>query len=106
MLAYIATWAALRTDSRAVTALEYAMIAGVVVAVIAVGFGTIGTDLAAKFKGFRPGCGGILFRRTRFTSKVPASRRPGVYNAEWMAFAAGSGLAHRGRGAFVIGGLS
>jgi pilus assembly protein Flp/PilA len=49
MLAYIATWAALRTDSRAVTALEYAMIAGVVVAVIAVGFGTIGTDLAAKF---------------------------------------------------------
>lgn len=49
MLAFIKTWAALRTDRRAVTALEYAMIAGVVVAVIAVGFGVFAGDLNAKF---------------------------------------------------------
>lgn len=49
MLAFIKTWAALRTDRRAVTALEYAMIAGVVVAVIAVGFGVFAADLNAKF---------------------------------------------------------
>ena len=49
MLAFIKTWAALRTDRRAVTALEYAMIAGVVVAVIAVGFGVFANDLNLKF---------------------------------------------------------
>lgn len=49
MLAFIKTWAALRTDRRAVTALEYAMIAGVVVAVIAVGFGVLATDMSTKF---------------------------------------------------------
>ena len=49
MLAFIKTWAALRTDRRAVTALEYAMIAGVVVAVITVGFTVFTTDLNAKF---------------------------------------------------------
>ena len=49
MIDYIKTWAALRTDRRAVTALEYAMIAGIVVAVIAAGFGTFASDLTGKF---------------------------------------------------------
>lgn len=49
MFEYIKTWAALRTDRRAVTALEYAMIAGIVVAVIAVGFGVLAGDLTGKF---------------------------------------------------------
>lgn len=49
MFAYIKTWAELRTDRRAVTALEYAMIAGIVVAVIAVGFGVLATDMSTKF---------------------------------------------------------
>lgn len=49
MFDYIKTWAALRTDRRAVTALEYAMIAGVIVAVIAVGFGVLASDISAKF---------------------------------------------------------
>ena len=49
MLAYIKTWATLSTDRRAVTALEYAMIAGLVVAVIAVGFGVLASDIQTKF---------------------------------------------------------
>lgn len=49
MIAYIKTWASLSTDRRAVTALEYAMIAGIVVAVIAVGFGIMATDISLKF---------------------------------------------------------
>lgn len=49
MIAYIKTWASLSTDRRAVTALEYAMIAGIVVAVIAVGFGIMAADISAKF---------------------------------------------------------
>ena len=49
MIAYIKTWASLSTDRRAVTALEYAMIAGIVVAVIAVGFGIMAGNISAKF---------------------------------------------------------
>ncbi len=49
MIAYIKTWASLSTDRRAVTALEYAMIAGIVVAVIAVGFGIMAADISLKF---------------------------------------------------------
>lgn len=49
MLAYIKTWASLSGDRRAVTALEYAMIAGIVVAVIAVGFGYLASDMQTKF---------------------------------------------------------
>jgi Flp pilus assembly pilin Flp len=49
MLASIMTWASLRDDRRAVTALEYAMIVGVVVAIIMVGFGNLATDIANKF---------------------------------------------------------
>jgi Flp pilus assembly pilin Flp len=49
MIDYIKTWAALRTDRRAVTALEYAMIAGVIVATVAVGFGVIASDVKTQF---------------------------------------------------------
>jgi pilus assembly protein Flp/PilA len=49
MIDYIKTWASLRTDRRAVTALEYAMIAGIVVAVIAVGFGIFAGELKSQF---------------------------------------------------------
>ena len=49
MLAYIKTWASLTTDRRAVTALEYALIAGVLAAVIMVGFGVLATDMSATF---------------------------------------------------------
>ncbi len=38
MFEYIKTWVELKTDRRAVTALEYALIAGVIVATILVGF--------------------------------------------------------------------
>ena len=37
-----------QSDRRAMTALEYAMIAGVVGAAVAVGFGTLATDMTAK----------------------------------------------------------
>jgi Flp pilus assembly pilin Flp len=38
-------------DRRAVTALEYALIAGLIVAIIAIGFGRLGTNLSNKFSG-------------------------------------------------------
>ncbi len=49
MIAYLKRWMDLRTDRQAVTALEYALIAGIIVAVIAVGFGYLATDLTNKF---------------------------------------------------------
>ena len=49
MIQYVNTWLALASDRRGVTALEYALIAGIVVAVIAVGFGTFAGDLSARF---------------------------------------------------------
>ncbi len=49
MFEYIKTWVALKSDRRAVTALEYGLIAGVIVAVIALGFGVLGTNLSTKF---------------------------------------------------------
>ena len=49
MYEYIKTWVALKTDRRAVTALEYGLIAGIIVAVIALGFGVLGTNLSTKF---------------------------------------------------------
>ena len=55
MFDYIKTWAALRTDRRAVTALEYAMIAGIIVAVIAVGFGVLASDISNKFNAIGTG---------------------------------------------------
>jgi pilus assembly protein Flp/PilA len=51
MIEYLKTWLELKTDRRAVTALEYGLIAGVIVAVVAVGFGTLATDMSNKFSG-------------------------------------------------------
>jgi Flp pilus assembly pilin Flp len=49
MFEYIKTWASLQSDRRAVTALEYAMIAGIIIAVIVVSFGTLATGIGTKF---------------------------------------------------------
>lgn len=49
MLEFAKTWLELKTDRRAVTALEYGLIAGAIVAVILVGFNTLATDLSSKF---------------------------------------------------------
>jgi Flp pilus assembly pilin Flp len=49
MIEYAKTWLELKTDRRAVTALEYGLIAGAIVAVILVGFNVLATDLSNKF---------------------------------------------------------
>ncbi len=49
MLQYATLWLKLRTDRRAVTALEYGLIAGVIVATIAVGFALLANDLSTEF---------------------------------------------------------
>ena len=49
MIDYVKTWLELRLDRRAVTALEYGLIAGLIVATIAVGFGVLGSSLSTKF---------------------------------------------------------
>ena len=49
MLQYASLWLRLRTDRRAVTALEYGLIAGVIVATIAVGFAILANDLSQQF---------------------------------------------------------
>jgi Flp pilus assembly pilin Flp len=49
MFEYIKTWVELKTDRRAVTALEYALIAGVIVATILAGFQVLAGDLSSKF---------------------------------------------------------
>jgi Flp pilus assembly pilin Flp len=49
MLEFAKTWLELKTDKRAVTALEYGLIAGAIVAVILVGFNVLAGDLSAKF---------------------------------------------------------
>ncbi len=49
MYHFIAYWLELKYDRRAVTALEYGLIAGIIVAVIALGFGVLGTNLSNKF---------------------------------------------------------
>jgi pilus assembly protein Flp/PilA len=45
MLSYLKTWLALKTDRRAVTALEYGLIAAVLGAVIVTAFTSLGTGL-------------------------------------------------------------
>jgi Flp pilus assembly pilin Flp len=42
-------WFAFRSDRRAVTALEYGLIAGVIVAVITLGFTTLAEALSSEF---------------------------------------------------------
>ena len=49
MLDYLKTWIELKTDRRAVTALEYALIAGVIVATILAGFQVLASDMSSKF---------------------------------------------------------
>ena len=48
---YLTTmWLALKSDRRAVTALEYGLIAGVIVATIAVGFTSLAEALSNQFQ--------------------------------------------------------
>ena len=49
MIEYLKTWLALKTDARAVTALEYGVIAGVLAVVVVVAFNTLGNGLNAAF---------------------------------------------------------
>ena len=49
MIKKLRSWLILARDRRGVTALEYALIAGIVVTVIGVGFGTYASDLSTKF---------------------------------------------------------
>ncbi|MEJ0015832.1 MAG: Flp family type IVb pilin [Acetobacteraceae bacterium] len=49
MFTYLMTWMQLKTDRRAVTALEYGLIAGLVAVVIVTGVTLVGTNLSAMF---------------------------------------------------------
>ncbi len=49
MIAIIKVWLEIRIGRRAVTSLEYGLIAGVIVATIAIGFRSLDTSLSAKF---------------------------------------------------------
>jgi Flp pilus assembly pilin Flp len=51
MIEYAKTWLAIKLDRRAVTALEYGLIAGVIVAVITLGFTSLAGALSTKFVG-------------------------------------------------------
>jgi Flp pilus assembly pilin Flp len=49
MILYVTTWLQLKADRRAVTALEYGLIAAVLVATIAVGFRLLASSASTKF---------------------------------------------------------
>ncbi len=49
MVLYLTIWIQLKAERRAVTALEYGLIAGVIVATIAVGFRVLANALSTKF---------------------------------------------------------
>jgi pilus assembly protein Flp/PilA len=49
MIEFVKLWIELKTDKRAVTALEYGLIAAVVGAVMVVGATSLGTSLSGKF---------------------------------------------------------
>jgi pilus assembly protein Flp/PilA len=55
MLEYVTSWIALKTDRRAVTALEYGLIAGLIAVVIIGVLTTMGTGLLAKFNAISTG---------------------------------------------------
>jgi pilus assembly protein Flp/PilA len=55
MIEYAKTWLELKVDRRAVTALEYGLIAGVIVAVITLGFTTLANSLSSKFSSIGTG---------------------------------------------------
>jgi Flp pilus assembly pilin Flp len=49
MIEFVKTWLELKIDRRAVTALEYGLIAGVIVATITVGFSLLANSLSKSF---------------------------------------------------------
>lgn len=51
MYQFIKTWLELNADKRAVTALEYGLIAAVIAGVAVVGFSAIGTSLNTQLNG-------------------------------------------------------
>jgi len=55
MLNYVSVWAGLSLDRRAVTALEYAIIAGVLVATILIGFDVLANDVSNRFSNVASG---------------------------------------------------
>ena len=50
MIEFVKTWLELKTDRRAVTALEYGLIAALIAVVIIGAVTTVGTNLTATFK--------------------------------------------------------
>lgn len=48
MYEYVRTWLELKTDRRAVTSLEYGIIAAIIVGVGLAGFSSVGTNVAVK----------------------------------------------------------
>jgi Flp pilus assembly pilin Flp len=51
MYEYLKIWLELKTDKRAVTALEYGLIAAVIIAVCATAFVSLGTQLSTTLTG-------------------------------------------------------
>ena len=51
MAQYVAAWQRLKADPRAVTAVEYGLIAGLIVATVLVGFNVLAFDPQTKFSG-------------------------------------------------------
>jgi Flp pilus assembly pilin Flp len=51
MIVYLLIWLRLQADRRALTALEYGLIAGVIIATIAVGFSLLANNASGKFSG-------------------------------------------------------
>ncbi len=49
MFAYIMTWTALHADRRAVTALEYGLIAALIAGVIVTAVALVGTNMSTSF---------------------------------------------------------
>lgn len=49
MIEYLTTWLQLKRDRRAVTALEYGVIAGILAVVVVTAFNTLGTGLNSAF---------------------------------------------------------
>jgi pilus assembly protein Flp/PilA len=50
LIDYLKTWLELKADRRAVTALEYALIAAVLVGTVFVGFGFLGSAMSNSFQ--------------------------------------------------------
>lgn len=49
MIEFLKLWTGLKADKRAVTALEYALIAALIAAVMVTGVTAVGTGVSAKF---------------------------------------------------------